>query len=148
MNSCLIRSALQSDEAAVFALVNQLHATITVDERRFSEAFLRVLQGPEHCCLVWEQEGRVVGYACGYKHVALYAAQAVAYLDEIVVAEGWRGAGGGRQLLAAFERWAEAEGCVLVGLATGGASGFYEKHGYRSRAGYYKKTLAPALPER
>ena len=84
----------------------------------------------------------MLAYASGYKHLALYAGGFVAYLDEIVVANGARGNRLGARLLAAFETWALAEGCVLVGLATGGAREFYEKLGYETRAGYYKKNLA------
>lgn len=40
-----------------------------------------------------------------------------------------------------FEDWARQRECVLVGLATSGAARFYERLGYISKAGYFKKYL-------
>ena len=40
-----------------------------------------------------------------------------------------------------FEEISKKKECLLVSLATFGAKGFYEKLGYSSKAGYYKKYL-------
>lgn len=136
-----IRPATGSDASTIFALVNQLHESIAIEEARFSEAFPSVLRNPNHCCLVFEADSGVVGYASGYKHITLAAGQHTAFLDEIVVKPEWRGDGFGSRLMAAFEEWAGNHHCNLVALASGGAREFYERLGYRSRAGYYKKSL-------
>lgn len=136
-----IRPATAGDGSAVFALVNQLHETISVEEARFSEAFPSILGDPNHCCLVIEVDSEVIGYASGYKHVTLAASQQIAFLDEIVIKPELRGSGFGSSLMVAFEEWAADHHCKLVALATGGARGFYERLGYSSRAGYYKKPL-------
>lgn len=136
-----IRPALASDEFALFTLVNQLHASISVEKAQFEAVFTTVLREPYHCCLVIETNSEVVGYASGYRHVNLASGGQVAFLDEIVINPALRGRGLGRCLMTAFERWASEHGCKLVALATGGARGFYQQLGYHSRAGYYKKSL-------
>jgi GNAT superfamily N-acetyltransferase len=60
--------------------------------------------------------------------------------------EPLRGTGIGRQLMDAFEHWANDRKSVLVSLATRGAAAFYEHRGYTSKAGYYKKYFAPGSP--
>lgn len=137
----IIRPATAGDGPSIFALVNQLHETISVYEARFSGAFPSILDEPNHGCFVIEWDAEVVGYASGYKHVSLAVSQPVAFLDEIVVKPELRGRGLGRRLMAAFEEWAGDHHCKVVALATGGAREFYERLGYSSRAGYYKKTL-------
>ncbi len=53
-----------------------------------------------------------------------------------------RSSGVGQQLMSAFETWAADNSSISVALATRGAANFYEKLGYESRAGYFKKYLA------
>jgi GNAT superfamily N-acetyltransferase len=69
-------------------------------------------------------------------------------------AAGWRGeirraevadadgvAGLGAALMGAFKRWAAAEGCALVALATRRAAPFYVALGYEESAAYFRKVL-------
>lgn len=141
MDGASVRPATADDMQVVYALAHQLHPSVQVPEIAFSDAFSSLIKNNDHCCLVLEAGSGIVGYVSGYKHIALHVGRPVAYLDEIVVRESDRGNGGGRQLIASFEDWAESAGCALVGLATGGARGFYEGLGYQSKAGYYKKAL-------
>lgn len=90
---------------------------------------------------VAEHEGALTGYVAGYRHPTFYAAGETAWVDELLVDSNYRGRGVGQRLMAAFEQWASNHGCTLVGLATAGARGFYERLGYESKAGYYKKYL-------
>ena len=90
---------------------------------------------------VAEVDGRVVGYLSGSRHVTFYAAGYVANVDEIFVSADARKMGIGTSLMGSFEHWAVERDCVLVGLATRGASAFYERLGYASKAEYYKKYL-------
>jgi GNAT superfamily N-acetyltransferase len=76
----------------------------------------------------------------------LYAGGRTAWVDELLVIESLRGRGIGRQLMDAFEQWAQDRRCVLVSLATRGAAAFYEHRGYASPAGYYKKYFASVSP--
>lgn len=136
-----IRPATFSDGSTIFALVNQLHESISVEDAEFRDVFPGVLRDPNHCCVVIEVDAVVVGYASGYMRVALASSRRIAFLDEIVIKPELRGCGLGRSLMAAFEEWARNHHCKLVALATGGARGFYERLGYSTRAGYYKKPL-------
>lgn len=60
---------------------------------------------------------------------------AVATIEDLVIAEGHRGAGTGAALLAAAERHARDGGAVHImlesGLANTRAHAFFERHGYR-----------------
>jgi GNAT superfamily N-acetyltransferase len=100
------------------------------------------LPDPSSCVFVAEHERRLVGYVSGYCHPTFYAGGPTAWVDELLVIEARRGTGIGRQLMDAFERWAKDRQSVIVALATHGAAAFYERRGYTSRAGYYKKYLA------
>jgi GNAT superfamily N-acetyltransferase len=84
----------------------------------------------------------LVGYGSGYCHQTFYAGGNTAWLDELFVLERLRHLGIGRALTSEFESWAVQRSCKLVSLATAGAGAFYERMGYASKAGYYKKYLA------
>jgi hypothetical protein len=43
--------------------------------------------------------------------------------------------------MVAFEAWAARQRCRSVALATRGAAEFYERQGYTTTAGYFKKYL-------
>lgn len=101
------------------------------------------LSDPSACLIVAEQGHALAGYADGYAHPTFYAGGLTAWVDEIFVAGPCRGGGIGRMLMTAFEEWASSRGCVLVSLATRGAGPFYERLGYATKAGYYKKYLRP-----
>jgi len=139
--NCDIRPAGKSDQNQVFDLANHLHASIIVDDKRFPEAFAMVINNENHCCLVAQMTGAVLGYCSGHKHMVLTEGEYVAFLDEIVVSESHRRKGIGSTLLRGFEKWALAADCTMVTLATGGATGFYEKQNYTTRAGYFKKRI-------
>jgi len=83
----------------------------------------------------------------GPRHATFYAGGPTAWVDELLVIEPLRRTGIGRQLMNAFEQWAKDRQCVLVSLATRGATAFYEHRGYTSKAGYYKKYLAIGSPQ-
>jgi GNAT superfamily N-acetyltransferase len=65
-------------------------------------------------------------------------------VEEIVVRGRERGQGAGAALMSAFERWAAAEGCALVALATRRAAAFYRAVGYEESAVYFRKLLGGA----
>ena len=77
--------------------------------------------------LTARRAGEVVGLASGWTN------RGAAYLGELMTVAGERGTGTGRHLLAAFEDLARRRGCDRLSLwttAQGGASGFYERHGW------------------
>ena len=82
-----------------------------------------------------------IGYLLGFRHLTFYANGPVGWVEEVVVRDQDRGRGIGRVLMGAFERWAAAEGCTLVALATRRAAPFYRALGYEESASYFRKVL-------
>ena len=64
-----------------------------------------------------------------------------------MVAEPARGAGVGRQLMAAAEAWARRRGARYVALATGRAAPFYQALGYEDSAASTSKNRSSS-PDR
>lgn len=82
-----------------------------------------------------------LGYVLGFRHLTFYANGPVAWAEEIVVRSRDRGHGIGEALMSAFERWAAAQGCVLVALATRRAAPFYRALDYAESATYFRKVI-------
>lgn len=137
-----IRHAIADDTVAIFKLANQLHSSMSVEYCEFQSTFERILQRPECACLVLSYSEVIVGYISGYIRPVLIQGGNVAFVDEIVIDPTMRGQSHGTSLMEHFEIWAQGNECALVGLATGGAKGFYEQLGYQSQAGYFKKYLS------
>lgn len=136
-----IRRAIASDSDGIYELANQLHSTMSVGRDEFQHAFDKILSRAESACFVANMNGRSVGYVSGCLRPVLTQGGNAAYIDEIVVQTDMRGKNIGTALMAKFEEWALSEKCSLIGLATGGATRFYELLGYESKAGYFKKKL-------
>jgi GNAT superfamily N-acetyltransferase len=139
-----IRRVEPLDEAALFELVRSF-PTPTPGDRGAYAAALRLKLADPSCfaAVALDDDGRTLaGYVAGCCHVTFYAGW-TAWVDEIFVREERRAQGIGRLLMAAFEAWALDRHCTLVALATAGARPFYERLGYASKAGYYKKYLSP-----
>ncbi|MBW2507142.1 MAG: GNAT family N-acetyltransferase [Deltaproteobacteria bacterium] len=90
----------------------------------------------------WQQQDFAIGAyedrEC--RGVAIYkVVGGMAYLDQIVVADGHTHAGIGSSLVRAFEAHVIDLGCHLIQLETAEtqAPAFYERHGY-SRIGTYR----------
>lgn len=134
-----IRGAEANDRAALFTLVRAFPSPTPTDHAAFAAAFGEKIKDAASFIGVAEHEDGLVGYISGYRHVTFYAGGPTAWIDELFVDTLHRQQGIGRGLVAAFEDWAFGHGCRLVGLATAGAAAFYQRLGYQSRAGYYKK---------
>jgi GNAT superfamily N-acetyltransferase len=137
-----IRPANTNDGAALWALVRLFPTPTPPGEVAYTRAFHAKLLDPASFLAVAEQESTLVGYLCGYRHATFYAGGYTAWIDELLVLEAHRRRGVGRALMNTFETWAEEHACKLVSLATAGAAAFYERLGYTSKAGYYKKYLS------
>ena len=143
----VVRKATHGDERQLFALARSFPTPTPPEFSAFRHAFESMLADLSSALFVAEVEGKVVGYLSGYRHVTFYAGGYVAWVDEIFVSAHAREMGIGTSLMENFEAWAAQRDCRLVGLATGGAAAFYEKLGYASKAGYYKKYLRePSQP--
>jgi GNAT superfamily N-acetyltransferase len=137
-----IRLVRPEDATAVLALVRQFPTPTPPDDQAFFASFHAKLSDPASYLAVADQRGSLVGYISGDCHPTFYAAGKAAWVDEIFVLPEFRHQGIGGRLLEAFEGWAQQQNCMLVSLATAGARPFYERLGYTSKAGYYKKYMA------
>jgi GNAT superfamily N-acetyltransferase len=77
----------------------------------------------------------------GFDHYTFFANGRVAWVEELMVREPFRRQNIGQCLMQAFEAWAKARGCKLVGLATRRAAAFYQAIGYEESATYFRKLL-------
>ena len=141
MMGTVVRKATRGDERDLFVLARSFPTPTPPEFSVFRHAFKSMLADFSSALFVAELDGRLVGYLAGYSHITFYAGGYTAWVDEILVSPDHRGSGIGKRLMENFEVWARQQDCVLVGLATAGASAFYEQLGYASKAGYYKKYL-------
>ena len=137
----VIMSAVIEDKDSVFQLANQLSDFVKIDKDIFINNYHQVITDQNYCFLVAKLGERVVGYLSGYFHKAIYANGLVGYVDEIVVLDTQRKLRIGTMLMNELEIISKNKNCILISLATAGAKGFYEKIGYSTKAGYYKKYL-------
>jgi GNAT superfamily N-acetyltransferase len=136
-----IRTATALDQAALFDLIRSFPSPPTRTPDGYADALRIKLSDQSYATLVAEDKDRLIGYLAGYAHRTFYAGGSIAWVDEIWVEPDYRGQGTGRLLMDAFEGWASRQGCLQVSLATSGAAAFYERLGYASSAGYFKKYL-------
>lgn len=136
-----IRPAQTIDAEPLLRLVRLFPTPTPPDDVAYRAALQEKLVDGNSFLAVAQEGSTLVGYVSGYCHTTFYAGGKTAWVDELFVLEQFRQLGGGRALMNAFEVWAAQRGCKLVSLATAGARAFYERLGYATKAGYYKKYL-------
>jgi ribosomal protein S18 acetylase RimI-like enzyme len=140
----LIRLATQADIAKIAALVERYWQFESIDgfDRRQIESLLgSLLAAPTlGACWVSESEGRLSGYLVAVFMLSLEHGGLMAEIDEIFVLPEKRSAGLGALLVAQAEHDLAARGLLRLQLQLGVGNDrarlFYEKHGFRRRAGY------------
>ena len=138
-----VRRATVADEFGLFALVSRFPTATPPSRETFARALRIRLRDPDAFVAVADSGGSLVGYVAGDAHETFHAGGKVAWVDEILVTEDSRRRGIGRALMADFESWAENGRCRMIGLATRGATSFYEELGFETSAGYSKRYLRP-----
>ncbi|MGE0594149.1 MAG: N-acetyltransferase family protein [Vicinamibacterales bacterium] len=146
-----IRPAGASDVPSLLPLVREYWAFEGIagfDAARVAAALVHLLQdaGRGAGWIALDEE-RPVGYVLLVYVFSLEHLGLTAEIDELSVVSSHRGHGVGTALLAAAEAGAAAAGCVNVSLQLGHdntrARAFYQRCGFRPRAGYalLEKTL-------
>jgi len=141
-----VRAARTGDAAAVAGLAGELAQSFPFSRQKFDRAYPALVASEDACLLVAAEDGECLGYVLGFRHLTFYANGPVGWVEELLVRQEYRGHGLGRALMAAFERWAAGQGCVLVALATRRAAPFYRALGYAESAAYLRKELPSQAP--
>ncbi|MEP6546218.1 MAG: GNAT family N-acetyltransferase [Gammaproteobacteria bacterium] len=140
----LIRLASTADVAAVAALVERYWEYESIDgfKRLGIETLLaQLLAEPQRgACWVADADGRLCGYLLAVFMFSLEHGGLMAELDEVFVSDECRCAGLGSLLVTRAERDLAERGMVRLQLQLGvhneRARRFYERYGFRRRAGY------------
>jgi GNAT superfamily N-acetyltransferase len=140
----LIRQAVTADAAGVASLAEQYWEFESIqgfDRLRIETLLRRLLSQPERgACWVAEVDGRLCGYLLAVYMFSLEHGGLMAEIDEVYVSEQKRSMGVGALLVAQAERDLLTRGLVRLqlqlGVANNRARAFYERHGFRRRAGY------------
>ena len=136
-----IRQARTADAGAVALLAGELAQSFAFSRRQFDLTYPQLLTERNACLLRAADGEQCIGYLLGFRQLTFYANGPVGWVEEVLVRSEHRGAGHGRALMSAFERWAAGQGCALVALATRRAAPFYRALGYEDSAAYFRKTL-------
>ncbi len=149
-----IRPATRADIAGIASLAErywEFESIAGFDRDRIETLLGELLAAPQRgACWVAGADGRLHGYLLAVFMLSLEHGGLMAEIDEVFVSQEMRSAGLGRQLLEAAERDLAARGLLRLQLQLGvdneGARRFYERHGFRRRAGY--ELLDKPLPGR
>ena len=151
-----IRRAKSSDKPALLRLARAFATSFAVEQAAFERSFDELLTYPGAFLAVAEANKaeankaeankaeageEVAGYVLGFDHPSFFANGRVAWVEEIMVTEAFRRQGIGRDLMEAFEAWANERGVKQIALATRRAANFYEALGYEASAVYFRKRL-------
>jgi ribosomal protein S18 acetylase RimI-like enzyme len=140
----LIRAAAMADIAGVASLVErywEFESIVGFDRPRIETLLGRLLSEPQRgACWVAESGGQLCGYLLAVFMFSLEHGGLMAEIDELFVSHDMRSAGAGSRLVEQAERSLAERGLVRLQLQLGvdneRARQFYERHGFRRRAGY------------
>ena len=140
----LIRLAVTADIAGVASLAEQYWEFESIEgfnRQRIETLLRRLLSEPERgACWVAEADGRLCGYLVAVIMFSLEHGGLMAEIDEVFVSAEKRSMGAGALLLAQAERDLGMRGLMRLqlqlGVDNGRARMFYQRHGFRRRAGY------------
>ena len=140
----LTRAAVAADIAGVASLAEQYWGFESIEgfnRQRIETLLRRLLSEPERgACWVAEADGRLCGYLVAVIMFSLEHGGLMAEIDEVFVSAQKRSLGVGARLIAQAEGDLGSRGLLRLQLQLGTdnhrARAFYERHGFRRRAGY------------
>jgi ribosomal protein S18 acetylase RimI-like enzyme len=139
-----VRFAAMADVAGIAALAERYWEFEGIDgfDRPRIESILGNLISAPHlgACWVAVADDRLCGYLVAVFMLSLEHGGLMAEIDEVFVSQDMRSAGFGSLLVTTAERELAARGLRRLQLQLGAdnerARSFYERHGFRPRAGY------------
>lgn len=138
-----IRSAVAADAPRLAELLGQLG--YPTDAASTAARLARLLAAPSGAVFVACRDNEVCGLATVQSHIALNRDAPSVQLTLLVVADGLRGGGVGRALVAAAEDWTRRCGADRLVVTTAahraGAHAFYERLGYALTGRRYAREL-------
>ena len=145
----VVREATENDLFDILFLATsfsrEAHEVHKVDRVKVGELLTSLVQGENSALLLYEVEGKVVGFLAGLIHPMLFSHAVVASEVAWFVEKEARGSYAGKKLLEAFEAWAKEQGAdwVTMGDITvvGNLGPVYEKLGYENTERAYSKRI-------
>ncbi len=145
-DSVEVRPAKTEDADHLWPLVQDFAFSYQPDQPSFERSFGDLLGRSDSLLLVAvSNEGGIVGYLLGSYHGTLFANGPVAWIEELMVSESFRGQGIARKLMSSAEAWARSVPTAYIALASRRAGDFYLKTGYEESATYYRKAFVPSV---
>lgn len=143
-SSAPIRRATLGDIAGIALLVErywEFESIEDFDASRIAALLSGLLSQPERgACWVVEADGQLRGYLLASFMFSLEHGGLMAEIDEVFVTQELQSSGLGSQLVTQAERELTQQGLVRLQLQLGvgneRARSFYERRGFRRRAGY------------
>ncbi|MTI62697.1 MAG: GNAT family N-acetyltransferase [Methylophaga sp.] len=137
-----ILPASETDMDAICLLLNQLfsqEADFAADKTKQMRAVTEILSQPDSGqILILRKDGQVAGMVSLLYLISTAMGGKVALLEDMIIAEGYRGRGLGQELLTAAIDFARQQGCLRITLLTDAdndrAQQFYQKHGFSHSA--------------
>jgi len=139
-----ISKVLKKDFESIFNLLNELWPHEKLDEKKTKGIFERKLKRKNNVQLVALEKG-VIGYASISIKESFQEQGKVAFLDELIITEKFRGKGVEKELLEEISKKAKDKGCKKIQLYSSfkreREHEFYVKNGFNKKAFFFWKTL-------
>lgn len=129
------------DAEDIFEMASMLSMSFDVAGKHKLSDFLHVIDNKSVIFLIARMDGEAAGYLYGNNHYAFYAAQNIAWIEELFVKKYYRCRGVATALIERAELIAHEHKAALISVATRRAEPFYENCGYEHSANYFRKIL-------
>jgi len=140
-----IRGCTVADFREIFTLLKQLWPGADLRYENLENVFRAGLDSELNDYAVAECEGKIVGFCSLSVMHTLWSAGRMGHIDELVIAEGFRGKGIGTQLLNEMSRRAREKGCLRIELESdlrrSEAHRFYVDRGFKMAAYSFWKEI-------
>ena len=139
------RKCRSGDFDQVLALLEQLWPEMDLDAQALERVYLKYLEAETDECVCAVEDSEVIGFcSLNIKNCLLHAGT-LAYVDILIVKEGYRGSGVGASMLDRALEITRERGCAAVWLDSGfqrtGAHEFYNAQGFKRLGFLFGKTL-------